>query len=429
MPPQPRVLLDGSAAGSSATGLTIKGNNSRVVGFYIVNFSTFGVLSEADNVAIACNVVGLNEQGAKAGNKFVGVLVSGANNVVGHIDGLAGNVLSGNQGYGVEVGSGNGAVIRGNFIGTSLNGQQARGNEQNGLEISGGSNAIIGGPNPRDRNVIAGNAAIGVNILGNDGGNRVIGNLIGLAADGVTALGNGNVGVSASFDDSSNIIGGTGAGEGNQIAFNATGGVDRLLAPQIRILGNQIFSNGGAALDTEEDLAKPTITKAQLNERKQLEIATTLTSTPNANFHIEFFASKTCGADGTGEGELFLGRGRLRTNGSGAGQLAMTFTQVVPEGRQITATATGNDGNDPASTSKFSACVTVTALAPPSAPQLTPDEATTDEDTPVTIDVLGNDLRGSGSDLVLVAVGEPQSGAAATVTNKVRYTPHPNFNG
>lgn len=61
-------------------------------------------------------------------------------------------------------------------------------------------------------------------------------------------------------------------------------------------------------------------------------------------------------------------------------------------------------------------------------PEAVADSATTDEDTPVTIDVLANDISQEGS-LVIVAVGEPQSGTAEIVANQIRYTPAANFSG
>lgn len=103
----------------------------------------------------------------------------------------------------------------------------------------------------------------------------------------------------------------------------------------------------------------------------------------------------------------------------------------MPAGYQLTATATSNNGNAPGNTSEFSECVSVIAEAPPAAPlELFPDTATTQEDTPVTINVLANDFRGaSGQPLTIVAGRRPGQWTAAIVNNQIRYTPKPNFNG
>ena len=120
----------------------------------------------------------------------------------------------------------------------------------------------------------------------------------------------------------------------------------------------------------------------------------------------------------------------MQTNSGGNGLVGILFNQAVPAGHQLTATATSNNGNAPGNTSEFSECVSVIAEAPPAAPQAFPDTATTQEDTPVTINVLANDGRGaSGLPLVIVAVGDPAGGTATIANNQILYTPDLNFNG
>lgn len=63
------------------------------------------------------------------------------------------------------------------------------------------------------------------------------------------------------------------------------------------------------------------------------------------------------------------------------------------------------------------------------APEPAFDQATTDEDTPVLIDVLANDLPENDAALVIVAVGVPQSGTAEITDNRILYTPNPDFSG
>src|SRR5690606_18020098 len=48
---------------------------------------------------------------------------------------------------------------------------------------------------------------------------------------------------------------------------------------------------------------------------------------------------------------------------------------------------------------------------------------------PTTMDVLANDGQGGGTALIIAAVGNPQSGTAAIVDNKILYTPNANFSG
>ena len=65
------------------------------------------------------------------------------------------------------------------------------------------------------------------------------------------------------------------------------------------------------------------------------------------------------------------------------------------------------------------------------APVAAPDAATTDEDTPVEIDVVANDSDPDGSGvLTVVAVGDPGNGVTAiTASTNVLYAPTPDFHG
>src|SRR5208283_358046 len=94
-----------------------------------------------------------------------------------------------------------------------------------GLIIYGASNNLIGGSLPGEGNVISGNLASGVGIEYSSSGNTVQGNLIGVAADGTTPLGNspayGYPGWGVYFYQAdSNTLGGANPGAGNIIQDN-----------------------------------------------------------------------------------------------------------------------------------------------------------------------------------------------------------------
>jgi VCBS repeat-containing protein len=74
--------------------------------------------------------------------------------------------------------------------------------------------------------------------------------------------------------------------------------------------------------------------------------------------------------------------------------------------------------------------VTVTVNPVNDAPVAIDDSATTNEDTPVTIDVLNNDTDADGDNLTVVNVTQGQNGTTS-INNQgdVVYTPNPNFNG
>lgn len=74
------------------------------------------------------------------------------------------------------------------------------------------------------------------------------------------------------------------------------------------------------------------------------------------------------------------------------------------------------------------AVVTVTVL-PLIAPTAIDDIAETNQNEPILINVLANDLPGSSGDLVLDSVGAPMSGTAVITGSLILYTPTPDFVG
>jgi parallel beta-helix repeat protein/predicted outer membrane repeat protein len=157
-------------------------------------------------------------------NGGVVIAISGGGNLVGGSAPGAGNLISGNLGDGVLLGStaGSGNVIQGNLIGTNAAGTAALGNQGNGIDVLGGDATLIGGPSPGQGNVISGNAADG--IFDNSPGSLTIqGNLIGTNAAGA-ALGNQQNGIEL-LDGAGTVIGGASPGQGNVISGNFAAGV------------------------------------------------------------------------------------------------------------------------------------------------------------------------------------------------------------
>ena len=183
--------------------------------------------------------------GQNAGTAF-GLVVNGSNSIV---RGLAinrfhhvGIVLSGAGGHRLEA----------NFIGTNTSGTAALGNLEQGVFISSPNN-VIGGATAAARNVISGNTAQGVIILGAAAtGNVVSGNVIGSNVSGTARIPNGGAGVAVINGASDNTIGGTTAGAGNLISGNTGPGVTINTAGTTRntVAGNLIGTNaaGSAAL-------------------------------------------------------------------------------------------------------------------------------------------------------------------------------------
>lgn len=200
----------------------------------------------SDNNLVEGNIIGLDVSGAAdLGNDMSGVLIDygAVGNVVGGTAAGARNIISGNEDHGVLIDATDPDAINnrieGNYIGTDTTGAIDLGNTDNGVLIEGASDNTVGGTTAAARNIISGNDGSGVRINGDSPGslnpepgrhNTVVGNYIGLKANGADGLGNNGQGVI--IDGSAdNIIGGTDHDSGvcnracNTIAGNFTGGV------------------------------------------------------------------------------------------------------------------------------------------------------------------------------------------------------------
>ncbi len=133
-------------------------------------------IENARNTTVLSNIVGLNAAGTAAlpNGGTAGIYIF--RNASGTT--LRGNTVSGNQNNGIFLGPGvNGTVIAGNRIGTNPAGTVGIGNgintNRDGIQILNAYGNTIGGPNPGDRNIIAGNKRAGVFISGDQAGNNL----------------------------------------------------------------------------------------------------------------------------------------------------------------------------------------------------------------------------------------------------------------
>ncbi len=105
----------------------------------------------------------------------------------------------------------------------------------------------------------------------------------------------------------------------------------------------------------------------------------------------------------------------------------LVFTPAENFNGEATITYTVSDGNGGEDT----ATVTVDVAPVNDAPDAVDDADTTDEDTPITVDLLANDTDVDGDDLTVVSASVPAS-QGSLVDNgdgTVTFTPAPNFNG
>ena len=120
-----------------------------------------------------------------------------------------------------------GNIVSSCYIGTNSTGTAAVANSFPGVEIADGANGnTIGGTTTSTRNVISGNAHIGVSMHeSGTNSNLVSGNYIGLNATGTAALPNTYQGVAVFLGAQNNVIGGTSTAARNVIAGNNLDGI------------------------------------------------------------------------------------------------------------------------------------------------------------------------------------------------------------
>jgi IPT/TIG domain/S-layer homology domain len=394
---------------------------------------------------------GLQSDGAIIFGNYVGTDASGSVSNGGRIIVVSAtgvHIGPGNVTFGISVGpGGNGTLISGNFIGINAAGNAALADSATGagIQVSDSTAVIIGGATPADRNVIdsahtgvdAGDGADQIQILGNyigtdASGTKPIGNLIGVSVetgDGTSATVKGNV-ISGNSDGievadvgeslfaviqgnfigtdetatldlgnadfgilvaaNSVLIGGTGPGEGNVIAFNQ----NRILSfaalevtgSLVTIRGNRIFNSTFLGLDLADPVLgaevitvnDPGDVDTGPNGLQNFPLITSivpgsstthidgrLNSMPTSAYSIDLFSNPACVRRPRAplEAETYLGTVDVATDGFGNATFSVDVPVVLSPGQVVTATATDSLGN----TSELSQRIvfTVSPLAGP----------------------------------------------------------------
>lgn len=197
---------------------------------------------------IAGNYVGTDTTGTFAIHNTYGVLFDdGASyNTLGGRTTGAGNLLSGNSGYGVflyNFGTLKDTVV-GNLIGTDYTGT---------LAVPNANGMVIDGPSflhTVENNVISGNLQMGIDIhIAGSDSNFVVNNKIGTDISGLLPLGNQLDGIRIGEGPKHNFIGRP--GKGNIIAYNGGNGITVMTLDEIynTFSSNSIYNNAGLGID------------------------------------------------------------------------------------------------------------------------------------------------------------------------------------
>ncbi len=219
---------DGNGAVPNARGVLLQQTSDNQIGgeANVISGNLFDgvrIIGASSGNVLLRNLIGTNAAGDTALANLTGVvLASGASqNFVGGPDAGDGNVISGNLTSGVQILSSEN-VVRGNLIGTNAAGDAAIPNRF-GVAVTRGTGTVIGGTTDAARNVISGNADVGVWLTGKLSSAHVVeGNYIGTDPTGTSAIANRRGIV---VETSGNTIGGEADGAGNLVSGNRQIGV------------------------------------------------------------------------------------------------------------------------------------------------------------------------------------------------------------
>lgn len=230
----------------------IGGDRFLGAGNVISGNQTSGIfIDDASQTQVMGNFIGVDFTGSMAiSNGSDGISVDGANTLLigQNINQGTGNVISGNNGDGIDASSVLNLEISGNWIGTDVTGTLAIGNERNGIQllfaIEGG--ALIGGVSSGMGNIISNNGTHGIFLL--SGSSRIYGNKIGTDVTGTIAMGNSVDGI---HNEASSVdIGGrTTTNKPNIIAANGFLGLHIQAGEDCIVRGNSIGTDFTGTLD------------------------------------------------------------------------------------------------------------------------------------------------------------------------------------
>lgn len=295
------------------------------------------------SVSIEDNWIG-TDGSIDLGNRDSGIFIEGRAEVTIS----NGNVISGNNGYGIHaVNLTEGISIFGNAIGLDETAQYDVGNTSYGIVLedsSGGSHSIYS-------NFIGGNGG-GIRLDNVDGvqvGASMTPNLIGLAADFTTPVGNDLHGIELLNGTHDTTI------ENNYIVFNGQDGVSLQAnaGNDNRITSNVIYGNSGLGIDLYNDgvtlndandadsgpnhrLNFPVMSINRLDGAVwYIDVNYAANSKYGSHkFDFEFYANPTADVSGYGEGLGFpSGGGKVQATLSGSGTAAFTKTVTVNAGQ------------------------------------------------------------------------------------------------
>ena len=254
------TFTGGVTVQSGSTGARIGGPGG--LGNQISGNNSFGINVDGTDAVVMGNVVGLNAAGTGALGNAQGITI-GPNARNAHIGGTnpsEGNVISGNNGFGINLANNGvgGHLIQRNDIGTNVARTGTVGNTSVGIFVATPNNTI-GGSDSGAGNVISGNQVHGIQLAGATAtGNIIQGNWIGTDRANTLSLGNTFIGIDIINGAVNNVVGGAGAAR-NTITHNPTAGVQIRTGSTGNVLRNNAITANGSGVNINDGAVNNTI--------------------------------------------------------------------------------------------------------------------------------------------------------------------------
>ncbi|SCL24151.1 CSLREA domain-containing protein [Micromonospora rhizosphaerae] len=163
------VRLDDPDTGDRENGLVVQGQRVTVRGLSITRFGGFGIwlTSTSRDSVIAGNRIGTADGVTPLGITDDGMRVQGGGHRIGGTDPADRNLVAGGANDGIQITNSSDNVVVGNYVGMTADGLSRLPNSDSGIQITGASlRNRVGGTTAAERNVVSGNNGIGIQLLG-----------------------------------------------------------------------------------------------------------------------------------------------------------------------------------------------------------------------------------------------------------------------
>ena len=208
----PGNVIGGDVPGA---GNLISGNG--YIGVWLINTNATGNRVQGNLIGTAVggtNALGNTNAGiglSDAPGNQIGGAAAGQGNVIS-----ANGFPANNGGIFITGSRAQGNQILGNFMGTDIHGQAALANRYEGIYLTGAGSNQIGSELAGGGNLISGNTTRGIRIT-NSVGSVIRGNLIGTKLDGTSSLANGQFNVELEENSNAHQVGGLAVGAATEL--------------------------------------------------------------------------------------------------------------------------------------------------------------------------------------------------------------------